>query len=101
MLLEYSGKSLALVEWSQSMKQLVLLALLVNLFVPLGMPASLGAGALLVAVGSLAVLAKLGVLAVVVAYAETRIAKWRLFRLPDLFALAVASGMVGMIFYYL
>jgi len=101
MLLEYSGKSLALVEWSQATKQLVLFALLVNLFVPVGMPVSMGAGPLQLGAGSLAVLAKLGLLAVLVAYVETRIAKWRLFRLVDLFALAIASGMVGMIFFYL
>jgi len=101
MLLEYSGRSLALVEWSQATKQLVLFALLVNLFVPVGMPASMGAGPLQLGAGSLAVLAKLGILAVLVAYVETRIAKWRLFRLVDLFALAIASGMVGMIFFYL
>lgn len=101
MLLEYSGRSLALVEWSQATKQLVLFALLVNLFVPVGMPVSMGAGPLELGAGSLAVLAKLGILAVLVAYVETRIAKWRLFRLVDLFALAIASGMVGMIFFYL
>jgi len=101
MLLEYSGKSLALAEWSKSTKQLVLFALLVNLFVPLGMPASLGAGPVLLAAGALAVMAKLSLLAVLVAYVETRIAKWRLFRLADLFALAVASGMVGIVLYYL
>ena len=101
MLLEQSGRGLALMEWSQSTKQMVLFALLVNLFFPLGMPASLAAGPLLLAAGSLAVLAKLGLLAVLVAYVETRIAKWRLFRLADLFALAMASGMVGMILFYL
>ncbi len=101
MLLENSGKGLALVEWSQATKQMVLFSLLVNLFIPLGMPASLAAGPLQLALGSLAVLVKLGLLAVLVAYVETRIAKWRLFRLPDLFALAIASGMVGMIFFYL
>lgn len=101
MLLEHSGRGLALMEWSQSTKQMVLFALLVNLFFPLGMPASSAAGPLLLAAGSLAVLAKLGLLAVLVAYVETRIAKWRLFRLADLFALAIASGMVGMILFYL
>jgi formate hydrogenlyase subunit 4 len=101
MLLEYSGRSLALIEWSQAVKQLVLFALLVNLFVPVGMPASMVAGPVWLGAGSLAVLVKLGLVAVLVAYVETRIAKWRLFRLVDLFALAIASGMVGMIFFYL
>lgn len=101
MVLEYSGRSLALIEWSQSTKQLVLFALLVNLFVPLGMPGSMGAGPLYLAVGTLATFGKIALLAGLVAYAETRVAKWRLFRLPDLLTVAIASGMVGMIFHYL
>src|SRR5437016_440032 len=38
MILEYSGRYLALIEWSASVKQLVLMALLVNVFFPLGIP---------------------------------------------------------------
>ena len=100
MVLEYSGKSLALVQWSQSIKQLILLALLVNLFVPAGMPASLDAG-WPVAAGAAAFLAKVVLLAMLVAFVETRVAKWRLFRLPDLLAMGIASSMIGVIFYYL
>lgn len=101
MLLEYSGRSLALIEWSQSAKQLILLALLANLFLPLGMPTSIGAGLFPLVLGAAAVLAKVGLLAVAVAYVETRVAKWRLFRVPDLLTVAIASAMVGMIFFYL
>ena len=36
MILEYSGRYLALIEWSASIKQLVLMALLVNIFFPVG-----------------------------------------------------------------
>ena len=47
MMLEYSGRYLALMEWSASVKQLVLMALLVNIFFPVGIatdatPAALG-----------------------------------------------------------
>ena len=101
MVLEYSGRSLALMEWSQSTKQLVLLALLANLFLPLGMPASISAGLPLLGLGALAVLVKVALLAMLVAYVETRVAKWRLFRVPDLLAVAIATAMVGMIFFYL
>ena len=101
MVLEYSGRSLALIEWSQSTKQLILLALLANLFLPLGMPASIDVGLLPLGFGALAVLAKVALLSVLVAYAETRVAKWRLFRVPDLLTVAIASAMVGMIFFYL
>ncbi len=101
MLLEYSGRSLALIEWSQSTKQLALLALLANLFLPLGMPASIDAGLLPLGVGALMTLAKVALLAMAVAYVETRVAKWRLFRVADLLTAAIASAMVGMIFFYL
>jgi len=36
MLLEYSGRYLALIEWGASIKQLVLMALLANIFFPVG-----------------------------------------------------------------
>lgn len=101
MLLEYSGKGLALMEWAQATKQLVLLALLVNIFLPLGMADSPDAGALALGAGAVFALAKVGVLAAAVAYLETRVAKWRVFRLIDLLTLAVASGMVGMVLHYL
>ncbi len=101
MLLEYSGRSLSLIEWSQSTKQLILLALLANLFLPLGMPSSIDAGLLLLGFGALVVLVKVVLLATLVAYVETRVAKWRLFRVADLLTAAVASAMVGMIFFYL
>jgi formate hydrogenlyase subunit 4 len=101
MVLEYSGRSLALIEWSQSAKQLLLLALLANLFLPLGMPTTIEAALLALGLGALAVLAKVALLAVAVAYVETRVAKWRLFRVPDLLTVAIASAMVGMIFFYL
>jgi len=101
MVLEYSGRSLALIEWSQSTKQLILLALLANLFLPLGMPTSIDAGLLPLGLGALAALAKVALLSVAVAYVETRVAKWRLFRVPDLLTVAIASAMVGMIFFYL
>jgi formate hydrogenlyase subunit 4 len=101
MVLEYSGKSLAMIQWAQSIKQLVLFALLVNLFIPFGMPASLNSLGWPVAAGAAAFLAKVTLLAMLVAYVETRVAKWRLFRVPDLLAMAIASSMIGVIFHYL
>src|SRR5574338_199732 len=96
--LEYSGKSLALIEWSQSIKQLVLLGLFVNIFVPFGIStiaslAVLGAGLVFFA-------AKTALVSVFIAFIETKVAKWRLFRIPDLIAMAIASSMVGVIFFY-
>ena len=99
MVFEYSGKSLALVEWSQSIKQLILFALIVNIFVPWGISSSVTPSA--IGIGMLAFVIKVSTLAVGVAFLETSLAKWRLFRLPDLVAIAIASSMIGLVFYYL
>jgi formate hydrogenlyase subunit 4 len=72
MVLEYSGRYLALVEWAAAVKLLVFFALLGNLFVPWGVADTLSPGALLVALGSFAL--KLLVLATAVAVLETRVA---------------------------
>src|SRR5205809_4832481 len=61
MILEYSGRYLALIEWSASMKQLVLMTLIVNIFFPAGIAADWSAAsagrALLWFTGKLALLA--------------------------------------------
>lgn len=100
MVLEYSGKSLALIQWSQSIKQLILLALLVNLFFPIGM-ASTSLQGLSIAGQAAAFMAKMIPLSILVAFIETKVAKWRFFRLPDLMTMAIASSMIGVIFFYL
>ena len=83
MLLEYSGRYLALMEWGASIKQLVLMTLLVNVFVPVGLagPQATAAG---LGVSLLAYLAKLLALSAAVVVVETTNAKLRLFRVPDL-----------------
>src|SRR5437870_2712327 len=93
MVLEYSGRHLALVEWAAAMKLFVFLTLLANLFFPWGVPADVTPPALLL--GLLALAGKLALLAITLAALETAIAKLRLFRVPELlagsFALAVLS----------
>ena len=99
MVLEYSGKSLALIDWSQSIKQIILFALIANIFVPWGISSSLSPVAL--GVGFLLFVIKVSTFAVGIAFLEASIAKWRLFRLPDLISVAIASSMIGLVFYYL
>jgi formate hydrogenlyase subunit 4 len=83
MLLEYSGRYLALMEWGASIKQLVLMTLLVNVFFPVGLAGpQASAGAL--GLSLLAYLAKLLALSAAVVVVETTNAKLRLFRVPDL-----------------
>jgi formate hydrogenlyase subunit 4 len=93
MVLEYSGRYLALIEWAAAMKLFLFLTLLANLFVPWGVPATEATGGVLLGAAGLAV--KLAVLAVGIALMETAVAKLRLFRVPELlsgsFVLALLS----------
>jgi len=86
MILEYSGRYLALIEWSASIKQLVLMALLVNIFFPVDVATDLGAASL--GLGLLCFVAKLLALSAGVVLVETTNAKLRLFRVPDLLSAA-------------
>ena len=95
MVLEYSGRYLALVEWASAMKLFLFMTLLANLFVPWGLTEPTGPVAVLG--GLLALAGKLSVLTLAVAVLETAVAKLRLFRVPELlagsFALAFLSLM--------
>jgi formate hydrogenlyase subunit 4 len=96
MLLEYSGRYLALMEWGASIKQLVLMTLLVNVFFPIGMahgrrPAALG-------ISLLAYLAaNCWSLAGAVVIVETTNAKLRLFRVPDLLSAAFVLATLALL----
>jgi formate hydrogenlyase subunit 4 len=95
MLLEYSGRYLAFMEWGASIKQLVLMTLLVNVFFPLGIatgtsPALLGLSVLVYAV-------KLMALAAAVVLVETTNAKLRLFRVPDLLSAAFVLATLALL----
>ncbi|MEZ0363749.1 respiratory chain complex I subunit 1 family protein [Mycobacterium sp. pUA109] len=85
MVLEYAGPRLALVEWAAGMRLTVLLALLANLFVPWGI-AGPEPTVTDVVVGIAVIVAKVTVLATLLATAEVFIAKLRLFRVPELLA---------------
>ena len=93
MVLEYSGRHLAVIEWASAMKLLLFLTLLANLFFPWGVPADVTAAALLV--GLLALAGKLVFLVVALAVLETTIAKLRLFRVPELLAGSFALGVLS------
>ncbi|MHB8520262.1 MAG: respiratory chain complex I subunit 1 family protein [Limisphaerales bacterium] len=86
MLLEYSGRYLGLIEWGASVKQLVLMALLVNVFFPIGIANEWSFGAIGLAL--VFFVGKLLLLAGAVVLVETTNAKLRLFRVPDLLSAA-------------
>jgi formate hydrogenlyase subunit 4 len=95
MLLEYSGRYLALMEWGASIKQLVLMAILVNIFLPVGLAADGSAAAL--GLGLAFFLGKILVLSAAVVLVETVNAKLRLFRVPDLLSAAFVLAAMALL----
>jgi formate hydrogenlyase subunit 4 len=95
MVLEYSGRYLALVEWASAMKLTLFMALLANVFFPFGVTTAATPGA--VAVGLVVLVVKLLALSVVLALTETTVAKLRLFRVPELLAGSFALALLSVI----
>ncbi|HEV2688311.1 MAG TPA: NADH-quinone oxidoreductase subunit H, partial [Bryobacteraceae bacterium] len=95
MILEYSGPKLALIEWGASMKQLVLMTLLINVFWPFGLSADPSALGALIGLGWL--LLKLALLCCSIVLVETTNAKLRLFRVPELLAVAFTLGTLALV----
>ena len=93
MVLEYSGPYLLLVEWASALKLFVFLTLAANLFVPWGIARSLSPIDL--AVGFTALIVKLAILAGAVAVLETRVAKLRLFRVPELLSASFVLALLA------
>jgi len=93
MILEYSGPYLALIEWAAAVRLTLLLTLAANLFLPWGMATSLVPAAL--TVGLCAIVVKLAILGLLLALLETRVAKLRLFRVPELLALSFTLALLG------
>ena len=86
MILEYSGRDLALMEFSNSIKQTLFMAVLINTILPLGLTNELTIPSILFAVSIF--LLKGAILAIIVGIFESSTAKMRLFALPSLFAIA-------------
>ena len=94
MVLEYSGRHLAMVEFSASLKLLLYISLIACVFAPWGM-AGPGAHAGALVVGTLAYLGKLAVGGVLLAVFETSIAKMRVFRVPEFLGAALMLGLLA------
>jgi formate hydrogenlyase subunit 4 len=99
MILEYSGRHLALVEAASMVKLLLYLSLIAAVFLPWGMDIG-GFGARAIAVGLATYAAKLGVGAVLLGVFETSIAKMRVFRLAEFLGGAFLLGILAAIFLY-
>jgi formate hydrogenlyase subunit 4 len=93
MVLEYSGRHLALIELSAALKLLVYLSLIACLFAPWGLTPSAAPALLLI--GIAAYVAKLGAGGVLLALFETSIAKMRVFRLPGFLGAALMLALLA------
>jgi len=94
MVLEYSGRHLALIELAASLKLLLYLSLLACIFTPWGMAAA-GDGWSAYLFGAAAYLAKLALGGFLLALFETSIAKMRVFRVDQFLSAALMLGLLG------
>ncbi len=81
MILEYSGRHLALIEWANALKMLVYFSLGMVLFFPFGL--SRGGSGWEIALSFIGFIIKLLIFGVALAILETVSAKQRLFRVPE------------------
>jgi formate hydrogenlyase subunit 4 len=94
MVLEYSGRHLAMIEAASSLKLLLFLSLIACVFMPVGL-ASAGAGPLAHLAGIAFYVLKLALLGFLLAIFETAIAKMRVFRVPQFLGAALMLGLLG------
>ncbi|MBN9551538.1 MAG: NADH-quinone oxidoreductase subunit H, partial [Alphaproteobacteria bacterium] len=94
MILEYSGRHLAMIELATFLKLLLYMSLISCVFLPWGLDSG-GMGAKSLAIGVVTYLGKLTVLAVLLAVFETAVAKMRVFRVPDFLGAALMLALLG------
>jgi formate hydrogenlyase subunit 4 len=96
MVLEYSGRHLAMIELAAALKLTLYLAMIACVFFPVGMSATPGE---LVpdAVGAVAWIGKMAVGGVVLGVAEMSVAKMRVFRVPNFLGAALMLGLLGVL----
>jgi len=99
MILEYSGRYLALIEWANQIKLLLFATLIINLFFPWGIAIEVSGASLLV--GVMAWILKLLTLFGLLALMETTMAKMRIFRVPEVLGLAFLLAILGMLTHYI
>lgn len=95
MILEYSGRHLALIEWASQLKLMLYGVLIANIFFPWGIAETFTLPTL--AYGLLAIGGKLAALGLFLALSETLLAKMRLFRIQEYLGFAYLLGLLGML----
>ena len=94
MVLEYSGRHLALIDLCSELKLLLYISLISCLFFSWG-EAPPGAGLTALAVGAAAYAAKLALSGLLLAVFETSIAKMRVFRVPEFLGIALMLALLA------
>jgi formate hydrogenlyase subunit 4 len=94
MVLEYSGRHLALIELAASVRLLLYISLIACIFLPWGL-ADRDARWDAFAIGAGAYVAKLAAGGIALAVFETTIAKMRVFRVPQFLGAALMLGLLG------
>ena len=94
MVLEYSGRHLALIDLSASLKLLLYISLIACIFIPWGI-APPDAGPLALALGLVSYVGKLTLGGFLLALFETSIAKMRVFRVPEFLGAALMLGLLA------
>jgi formate hydrogenlyase subunit 4 len=96
MVLEYSGRHLAMIELAASLQLMLYLSMIACVFFPLGM-----AGDAYVpgrdAMGFVAWLLKMAIGGIALGIAETAVAKMRVFRVPNFLGAALMLGLLGVL----
>jgi len=94
MVLEYSGRHLAMIELAAAVKLLLYVSLIACIFLPWGL-AQADAGLPALAIGAATYGAKLFAGGFLLVLFETSIAKMRVFRVPDFLGVALMLGLLG------
>jgi formate hydrogenlyase subunit 4 len=94
MVLEYSGRHLALIEWAASLKLLLYISLLACIFAPWGISTFRG-GAAAAAIAVAAYLGKLVAGGALLGFFEVSIAKMRVFRVPEFLGAALMLALLA------
>ena len=98
MLLEYSGRELAVMEYSSMVKLVLFMTIAWSAFLPWGVATELTASAIVI--GIIVFLVKVLVMAAVIAIIESSMAKSRLFRLPNLLTMAFILAFLAVMSYF-
>jgi len=99
MMLEYSGRYLALMELGSAIKQLLLITLVVNLFLPAPLVPN-GSGIMIFLTGFALYVVKIVVVSGVIGLLEVSTVKFRFFSVPNIGALSLILSFLGFLQYF-